>query len=313
MTAEQKRKDDLRIQREYLLRKFGKTIQATRYGRGHINSTWLIRKEKESDEIVVRFYPPFFKEKLATEVWVLRELNEYGVKVPRLLDVDIDGFSTPVLFMSKLSGTPLINRGKVLKVVATRELVGELRKLLDVVATIPTSVYGYLHDPVVASDIADYARKSSSRYLNTIKGAGLLPRKQIHILAELFELLQNRLASREVRLTYPDLSSGNILVSEDRFSGLVDWEFLMGFEPLYGFANLILELNATSQRWAAPTKILESFPEPEREELVLLTMFRATELLSYLPTTVIFARSEKERRGRTYICALRKFQKLIGR
>ncbi|KKT26897.1 MAG: hypothetical protein UW11_C0005G0021 [Parcubacteria group bacterium GW2011_GWA2_43_9b] len=217
MTAEQKRKDDLRIQREYLLRKFGKTIQATRYGRGHINSTWLIRKEKESDEIVVRFYPPFFKEKLATEVWVLRELNEYGVKVPRLLDVDIDGFSTPVLFMSKLSGTPLINRGKVLKVVATRELVGELRKLLDVVATIPTSVYGYLHDPVVASDIADYARKSSSRYLNTIKGAGLLPRKQIHILAELFELLQNRLASREVRLTYPDLSSGNILVSEDRF------------------------------------------------------------------------------------------------
>src|SRR3990167_9135770 len=199
MAARRNRKDDLRIQREYLLRKFGQTIRATRYGRGRVNDTWLVRKE--SEEIIVRFYPPFFKEKLATEVWVLRELNGYEGKIPKLLDVDTDGFSTPVLFISKLPGTPLRDQGKIFGVAIIRELVGELRELLEVVATIPTNVYGYLHDPVVASDVADYVRKASSQYLNTIKVGGLLPRKQIHVLGDLFELLQNRLAGREVRLT----------------------------------------------------------------------------------------------------------------
>lgn len=310
MTTERNRKDDLHIQREYLSYRFGQTIQAIRYGRGRVNSTWLVRTEPE--EIVVRFYPPFFKEKLATEVWVLCELNGHGGKVPKLLDVDTEGFSTPVLFMSKLPGVPLRNRKKTLGAVRTRELVGELRELLKFVATIPISVYGHLHDPVIASDVADYAQKASSRYLKIIGDDGLLSLEQIQVLERSFELLQNQLMSREVQLTYPDLSSGNILLCEGCFSGLVDWEFLMGFEPLYGFANLILELDATNHRWATPTTILELFPESQRQELVLLTMLRATELLSYLPTTVIFTRSEKKKRQYAYVRILRKLQKLIG-
>lgn len=310
MTTKRNLADDLRVQREYLFHRFSRAIKATRYGRGRVNSTWLVRKE--SWEIVVRFYPPFFKEKLETEAWVLRELNGYGGKVPRLLDIDTEGFSTPVLFMSKLPGIPLRDRKRALGAVSTKDLVGELRELLKFVATIPTSAYGYLHDPIIASDVADCARKASSRHLKTIKDNSLLPLEQIQVYERSFELLQNLLVGREVQLTYPDLNSGNILLCEDRFSGLVDWEFVMGFEPLYGFANLILELDSTDHRWASPTTILAVFPEPRQEELVLLTMFRGIELLSYLPTTVIFTRSEKKKWQYAYARTLRKLQKLLG-
>lgn len=310
MTTKRNPKDDLRIQRKYLSDRLGQKIQAIRYGRGRVNNTWLVRTG--SEEIVVRFYPPFFKEKLETEAWVLRELNGHGGKVPKLLDVDTEGFSTPVLFMSKLQGVPLREQKKTFGSVRTKELIGELRELLKFVATIPTGIYGYLHDPVVASDVADYTRKVSSRCLKTIKDVDLLPIEQIQAHERSFELLQNRLVGREVRLTYPDLSSGNILLCKDRFSGLVDWEFLMGFEPLYGFANLILELESTNHRWASSTTILELFPESRQQELMLLTILRAAELLSYLPTTVIFTHSEKKRRQYAYTRTLRKLQKLLG-
>lgn len=56
----------------YLAQYFGQNSTWSRFSRSRINGTWMVRTGDE--ELVVRFYPPYFKEKLAAEIGVLSML-----------------------------------------------------------------------------------------------------------------------------------------------------------------------------------------------------------------------------------------------
>lgn len=304
------KKNQLQVEMNYLLNHFGKEIKTTRYSRGQVNSTWLVNKKGE--EIIVRFYPPFFQEKFSVETWVLGELKRYGVKTPKLLDVDTKGFATPVLFLSKLPGIPLASQKQVLGKEICSLLLSDLSKLLGDVATIPISSIGYLHSPTDVSDIAQYIKKIVCDYMGTIRTAQLLSTQQTSALEDSLGHLQILMSQKQARLTYPDLSSGNILINDSHFSGFVDWEFVMGFEPLYGFGNLLLELSSRIRvPWVNSRFVLEWFPEVLREELVLLAMLRLAELLSYLPTTRLYGISVKRSRLKHYKKAINELQYFI--
>jgi hypothetical protein len=148
--------------------------------------------------------------------------------------------------------------------------------------------------------------------MGTIRIAQLLSTQQASALEDSLGHLQMLMSQKQARLTYPDLSSGNILINDSRFSGLVDWEFVMGFEPLYGFGNLLLELCSRIRvPWVNSRFVLEWFPEELREELVLLAMLRFAELLSYLPTTKLYDISVKRSRLKHYKRAINELQYFI--
>lgn len=297
------------LQQGYLRERFGKGIIATRYGQGCVNINWLVKTK--SEEIVARFYPPFFNEKLETELWVLRELDGCDGRVPRLLDVDVTGFSVPVLFMSKLPGDVLKNHGSVLDHGKAAAIINELHSLLDTVAEVPVSVYGYLHDPLNSSSVSDYIGQVASRYLTSIKHSTLLEHEQICILELSLRLLQDMSLGRKACLSYPDLSFENILIHNGCLSGLVDWEFVMGFEPLYGFGNFLLEICSEKLPCMTPRMFVECFPVPHRKRLVLLAFLRVAELLSYLPSTILYDDVVKKKLIYRYIQDIVVLQELL--
>ncbi len=296
-------------ERDYLHRKFGNAIKAVRY-KSSVNSTWLV--SHGDTETVARFYPLSFQKKLPIETWVICELEKLGVATPRLIDVETTGFTTPVLFLSKLPGISLTETSESMSTKSCQTLLADLMQLIDKVATIPVTTIGYLHDPVNTPNIAQYVERCAYDYITIIHKAALLSKRQITTLENCLERLRILLCGRQTRLTYPDLSAGNILVNNDNFSGLIDWEFVMGFEPLYGFGNLLLELIAAPKdRWTNPEFVFEWLPDAQRQEVALLAVLRAAELVSYLPTTKLYSSSTKRDRLRKHRHALNELEKIV--
>ncbi|MFZ4631584.1 MAG: aminoglycoside phosphotransferase family protein [Patescibacteria group bacterium] len=294
----------------YLHAKFGRLIQATPYTRGVVNSMWLVKEKNR--EIIVRFYPVFFQDKLPVETWVLKELRKCVDKTPELLELDIDGYLTPVLFLAKLPGVPWSDVKKEMSRTEYRSLFSSLQELLQKASTIPVNSIGYLHDPVNVLNISQYVEKSMGDYLNIVSKENLLPLSKIHYLQEDMEYLQTILLGRLPRLTYPDLSAGNILISDGSFSGLIDWDFVMGFEPMFSFGNLLLHLSSDSKNnWMDIECFFESIPSIQSQELVLLAEFRAAELLSYLPSTKLFGSQVIKKRLEDYNQALNKLHLIV--
>lgn len=298
-------------QLEYLYAKFGRLIKATPYDRGSVNSMWLVKKGDK--EIIVRFYPVFFQSKLFVETWVLRELRKRVDKTPELLELDIDGYLTPVLFLAKIPGVPLADVKQKMSKAKYSSLFSSLQELLQTASTIPVDTIGYLHDPVKVLNISQYVEQSVSNYLSIVSKENLLPLPEIKYFKEDMKYLQTILLDRLPRLTYPDLSSGNILINDGCFSGLIDWDFVMGFEPMLSFGNLLLHLSSGSEKkWMDIEYFFENISITQKQEIVLLAEFRAVELLSYLPNTNLFESQEKEKRLKDYKLALNKLHSIIN-
>lgn len=311
MKSKDVRNDRLRNELNYLFKRFSKGIKATRYSGGRINSTWLVNKNGE--EVIVRFYPPFFKEKLAVEIWVMSEMEKFGSLTPKLIDYDTEGYITPVLFMSKLPGFPLADQWHSINEVEFKQIIKDVNDLLYKAAALPIGSIGYLHESLNIVNVAQYTEWAIREYIEIIRRFGLLTQQESEELKNILQRLPILMLGKKARLTYPDLSSGNIMVYEGRFSGLIDWEFVMGFEPLYGFGNLLFEFSFRHDcSWATPKLILECFPVALKEEIVLLAILRTIEMLSYLPTTGIYTRSEKQTRLKDCKLALSELRNLIS-
>lgn len=294
----------------YLHAKFGRLIQATPYTRGVVNSMWLVKEKNR--EIIARFYPVFFQDKLPVETWVLRELRKCVDKTPVLLELDIDGYLTPVLFLAKLPGVPLADVKQKMSRTEYRSLFSSLQELLQKASTIPVNAIGYLHDPVNVLNISQYVEKSMGNYLSIVSKENLLPLSKIRYLKDDMEYLQTLLLGRSPRLTYPDLSAGNILINEGYFSGLIDWDFVMGFEPMFSFGNLLLHLSSGSEKkWMDIECFFENIPSVQSQEVILLAEFRAAELLSYLPSTKLFGSQVMKKRLGDYKQALNKLHFIV--
>jgi len=295
----------------YLYAKFGRLIKATSYDKGAVNSMWLV--EESSREIIVRFYPVFFQDKLSVETWVLRELRKRVNKTPELLELDVDGYLTPVLFLAKIPGVPLADVKQKMSRIEYSSLFSSLQELLQAASTIPVDTIGYLHDPVKVLNISQYVEKSIDNYLGIVSKENLLPLPEIKYLKEDMKYLQTILFGRLPRLTYPDLSAGNILIDDGCFSGLIDWDFVMGFEPMFSFGNLLLHLiSGSGKKWMDIECFFENISITQKQEVVLLAEFRAAELLSYLPNTNLFKSQGKEKRLKDYKLALNKLHSIIN-
>jgi hypothetical protein len=177
----------------------------------------------------------------------------------------------------------------------SQSLFFNLKALLKKVAAINIEAVGYLHDPFKVSNISQYVESSMDNYLAIIRRENLLSSREINILQNDSFALQALLINRPPQLTYPDLSLGNILVHDAHFSGLIDWEFLMGFEPLFAFSNLLLNLFFEEEKHLNVECFFQNFPKAQWPEIILLSKFRLAELLSYLPTTKLYEDSIKQK------------------
>ncbi|MFA6039403.1 MAG: aminoglycoside phosphotransferase family protein [Candidatus Peribacteraceae bacterium] len=277
---------------EYLRNKFGETAKFSKFKRSRINSNWLV--SDGSSEIVVRFYPAFFVDKLSTEVMVLNAVANCGNGIPQLLGADSTHFERPVLFLSRLIGSPVADCSQQLETMNASNLIADLQNLLRRVAAVPVENIGYLHDPSDCFTLYEYAGKMATKQMDVISKADLLPLGvRIRIMDNMAKL-PAILSGNKPQFTYPDLSSGNILIEKGKLSGLIDWEFAMGFNPVYGFANLLLEqISGIEAQWIAVTDLLDCFPG-QQEEILLLAMLRAVELVGYLPTTVVYSELQRK-------------------
>lgn len=294
-------------QLRYLKRRFGRTARATLFSEGRVNDSWKLELPT-GESLVARFYPDSFTEKLRSETEALRAAKQLGMRVPSIIDIDTTGHETPLLLLSFIEGKPLTHRFPMAE--KAIELFRELDRQLRLFSMYPTHACGYLHEISTESDrdCGAYVRSVLDSYLASAALQGICSDAEVlRYRSHLLELA-DELKGQPPQATYPDLSLGNLIVdAESNLSGIIDWDFIMGFDPDLAFANLFLEF---PRRWQQA--LLRSYLGNTREKKVLqLALYRALELLSYLPSTSLYTESGLETRKNFLRCRIHEIESTL--
>lgn len=203
---------------------------------GQLSSVFEVRAADRS--AIVKVYDEKWRWKQAKEAHVYRLLSEHGITlVPTVLhlepDPDVIGHAFTV--MTRLPGTPL-SETPAADVAAVYHQLG---RLLAAIHAIPQPGFGYITTHVLdlAPDNTAYMGRQFTRklreFLELQGDPALHDRVQSYVAAhgDLFALCPTPV------LCHNDVHEGNILVSADRITGLVDIENALAGDPWLDLAK----------------------------------------------------------------------------
>lgn len=262
---------------------------------GSINNMLNI-KDKNS-EFIMRGYPYEFKSKLETEVGILTRCFSLGLKTPEIVEMFESSFEykAPILILKKIPGETLDKTESV----DVASLLQEVDEILNVVycdVDIQGHI-GYLHEPSFVGSFSNFVEVKTKSYCETIRTSSLLVD---NLLDECNEVILKCLPSindSKLGLIYSDLSPKNILVANNKLSGIIDWEFLQGGIFPMTYSNLVLSVVGNPQLQQQVDSFLRSVYPSDINLTRSLAVLRGIELLSYLPNSSIYNSIQKKRKA----------------
>jgi len=270
----------------YLKLHFQCLREPTKLVGGIVNDMWEVITPEGI--IIARFYPAFFQKKFAHEVWILRECEKFNFPTPRIILAEKNEYETPVIVYRKIEGDNLQN---CLTSLASEDIVSILLSVstlfIKAAELISISHVGYLHETSYKGTVQQYLFYSMDHFCHIIHQASLLERQTIAYSWSLFNQMLDNLDISNPQVTYNDFSLKNILVSSRKLSGIIDWEFISGAHFYLAHGNLVLK-NRLESSWPVISDFLGYFSREEQRLIRIFGVYRGFELLSYMPTTVLY-------------------------
>lgn len=248
---------------------------------------------------IVRGYPINFQEKLPYEEYVLNECARINLPTPRIVSIDSskEFYPAPVIILEKIEGEPL---ERIERELTSQQIITILDEAADVLLRAACEIdihdhIGYVHEATYKGTFTDFVAQKTKDYKNIIQyhnliDPGLLDLSRDFVLSNL-----DSLSLEKPKLTYVDHNLKNILVRDGRLAGIIDWEFIMGGNPLIAYGNLTLTSCLHERLQSIVSSFINSRFADEKGSIPVAATFRALELLSYMPNTGLFNEAEKKR------------------
>jgi aminoglycoside phosphotransferase (APT) family kinase protein len=198
-----------------------------------VNREWVFRFNARDPHL-----PKYRREKIAFEL-----LKNTAVPVPRkvILDESKEVCPFDVLITEFLNGENLEATWPTLDSKLRPQLAAKAGEILKQLNSVSLSFFGELSGvgplPQTAT-WSEYLKAKLSFHLDEALRLGLLDSsKQLRIL-DVFQSFQSELSAyTESRLVHVDYHFGNLLHSDGRITGVVDFEWALAGDPLYDFCR----------------------------------------------------------------------------
>ncbi|KAG8420253.1 hypothetical protein J3459_011262 [Metarhizium acridum] len=193
-----------------------------------------------------------------------------GLPVPEILTTDSQPGGINVLQMSQVDGRPLSEVWRTMTLLTKRSIALQLRSMLTTMRALqaPPRLVGACS----GGQFRD-SRLCHSHYFPSLVKEDEFNKYLISNLSHVTPRPVRDAFTRQQRnghrivFTHGDLSPRNIIVSNDRIVGLVDWEEAGWFPEYWEYVKFFLRTGAEDGDW--PSYAYEIFPEVYHDELVL--------------------------------------------
>lgn len=261
---------------------------------GSINN--MLNVKKGGVEFVVRGYPYEFKNKLKTEISILTKCFSLGLKTPEIVAMYEPSFeyNAPILILKKIPG-------ETLDKVEGADVVNLLQEVDEILNTVYRDVsiqghIGYLHEPSFQGSLKDFIKTKAKSYFERINENSLLGDRLSSECKEAISGCLHKIDDHKLGLIYSDLSPKNILVADNKLSGIIDWEFIQGGIFPMTYSNLVLSTVSNPRQQQQVNSFLDNTYPKDINLIKSLAILRGIELLSYIPNSLIYTSIQKKRK-----------------
>ncbi len=204
--------------------------------KGYNGKIYLIKTDAQ--DLVLKFQKADFN-RLVAETWVLKELADKSIPVPKVLITD---FNKHFIIEERLHGSTL--KDSKLPNNKKAEILGEIGANIKKIHQIKTTGYGYFSKPLVGSAKTwkEHIGNDFYEHLNILKDKKIINNELISNIEKIYNGKIDLLKFNKPKLLHGDLRFENFIVNKGKLNGIIDAGEAISGDPAYDLINIYADI-----------------------------------------------------------------------